>query len=109
FYFHNGGDEEFLIGSADCMKRNLERRVEVVVPVEDPVLREELRAIQDAQLAPGRGAWAMQADGTYVPRWTSDARPSSHQVLIDLAAKRQKQATRRPRRRPRVSVRRPGR
>jgi len=109
YYFHNGGEEEFLIGSADCMKRNLESRVEVVVPVEDPALREELRAMLDAQLAPGRGSWAMQADGTYVPRWTSDGRPSSHQVLIDLAAKRQKEGTRRRRRRPRVFARRPGR
>jgi polyphosphate kinase len=109
YYFHNGGDEEFLIGSADCMKRNLESRVEVVVPVEDPALREELRAMLDAQLAPGRGSWTMQADGTYVPGWTNEDRPSSQQVLIDLAAKRQKHGTRRRRRRPRVFARRPGR
>jgi polyphosphate kinase len=109
YYFHNGGDEEYLIGSADCMKRNLESRVEVVVPIEDPALRADLRAVLDAQLAPGRGSWAMQADGTYVPRWTSDARPASQQVLIDLAAKRQKERTRRRRRRQRVFARRPPR
>ena len=44
--------EEYFIGSADCMKRNLESRVEVIAPVEDPALRKELRAVLDCQLAP---------------------------------------------------------
>ena len=65
YYFRNGGDEEYYIGSADCMKRNLESRVEVVVPVEDPALRDELRAVLDMQLAPNRDAWEMQPDGSY--------------------------------------------
>ncbi|MDH3915992.1 MAG: polyphosphate kinase 1, partial [Chromatiales bacterium] len=38
FYFRNGGEEEYFIGSADCMRRNLESRVEIVVPVEAPKL-----------------------------------------------------------------------
>jgi len=109
YYFHNGGDEEYLIGSADCMKRNLESRVEVVVPVEDAGLREELRGMLDTQLAARRGVWAMQADGSYVPCWTGNDEPSSHQVLIELAAKRQKQGTRRRRRKPRVFARRSAR
>ena len=41
-YFRNGGDEEYFIGSADCMKRNLESRVEVFAPVEDPAHRRDL-------------------------------------------------------------------
>jgi polyphosphate kinase len=109
YYFRNGGDEEYLIGSADCMKRNLESRVEVVVPVEDPTLRHELRAMLDAQLLPGRGSWLMQSDGSYVPRWTTEVRPSTQQVLIDLAAKRQKDGTRRRKRRPQTFARRQGR
>src|SRR6185436_12114992 len=75
YYFRNGGTEEYLLGSADCMKRNLESRVEVVVPVEDPLLREELRAVFEAQLVAARGSWAMQADGTYVARWTGSSAP----------------------------------
>jgi len=84
----------------------LESRVEIVVPVDDPALREELRAMLDAQLAPGRGSWAMHADGSYVPCWTADDGASSQQVLIELAAKRQKEGSRRRRRRPRVFARR---
>ncbi len=47
YYFANGGveDEEILIGSADLMQRNLDHRVEVLVPVEDPVLRAHFRDV----------------------------------------------------------------
>ena len=68
YYFQNGGSEEYFIGSADAMKRNLESRVEVVVPVESPALRAELRAILDIQLANRRNVWDMQSDGSYVQR-----------------------------------------
>jgi polyphosphate kinase len=68
YYFQNGGDEEYFIGSADAMKRNLESRVEVVTPVEDPTLRRDLRDILDAQINDHRNAWEMVSDGTYVQR-----------------------------------------
>jgi polyphosphate kinase len=68
FYFGNGGDEEYLIGSADCMRRNLESRVETVVPVEEPALRKRLREMLDVQLDDHRSAWDMQPDGSYVQR-----------------------------------------
>lgn len=55
FYFYNGGDEEYFIGSADCMKRNLESRVEVVTPVQKPELQAALRQILTIQLDNQRG------------------------------------------------------
>jgi len=66
YYFRNGGAEEYFIGSADCMRRNLESRVEVLVPVEDSTCRQRLRAVLDLQLAPNRNAWIMQSDGAYI-------------------------------------------
>lgn len=95
YYFQNGGDEEYFIGSADAMKRNLESRVEVVTPVEDPLLREELRAILDIQLADRVSAWDMQADGSYVQRQPANEEEAipSQQRLIDLAARRSKKAS----------------
>jgi polyphosphate kinase len=48
--FHNGGAEVIYLGSADMMRRNLNRRIEVMFPINDPVLRTELRMIIDLQL-----------------------------------------------------------
>jgi polyphosphate kinase len=90
YYFRNGGDEEYYIGSADLMKRNLESRVEVVAPVEDDKLRQELRLILDAQLSSRRHAWEMQADGQYIERTDSSGKeaPSAQEIFIQLAQKR---------------------
>ena len=103
FYFHNGGTEEFFIGSADVMKRNFENRVEVVVPVEAPELQEELRAMLDAQLDDRRSGWEMQPDGTYVQLSTEGRKiaRSSHATLFTRAEKRLKEATRLRKRRSR--------
>jgi polyphosphate kinase len=96
FYFRNGGEEEYLIGSADAMQRNLEHRVEVVVPVEDPLLRQDLRAFLDLQWNDRRSAWEMQADGSYLQRLPSPGEEARtcHQLLVELAEKRNKDVTR---------------
>jgi polyphosphate kinase len=92
YYFRNGGKEQYLIGSADAMKRNLEARVEVVVPVEDLKLRRELRTFLDAQLNDVRSAWDMQPDGSYAQRRPADGsdQRGSQEILIELAEKRLK-------------------
>lgn len=96
YYFQNGGDEEYFIGSADCMKRNLESRVEVVTPVEGDTLRLELREMLDMQLADYRNGWEMQPDGSYVKRVPRNEAEEigSQQRMMDLAKQRVKQATR---------------
>lgn len=103
YYFHNGGDEEYYIGSADCMSRNLQGRVEVLVPVEDPELRSELRFVLDSQLEDRRGGWEMQSDGSYVlkaPVADAEAR-SSQALMIERAGSQRREASRLKRRRPR--------
>jgi polyphosphate kinase len=68
FYFANGGDEEVYIGSADWMTRNLDRRVEVVVPVLDPHGKNYLKdTVLAAYLRDNVKARVMNSDGTYVP------------------------------------------
>jgi len=96
YYFQNAGDEEYFIGSADTMKRNLESRVEVVAPVESETLRRDLRNFIDTQLSDQRNAWEMQSDGTYVQRQPRNAHEEKgcQQRLIELAQKRFKQAKR---------------
>jgi len=103
YYFGGGGDEEYFIGSADVMRRNLSHRVEILAPVESPELRRELRFVLDMQLADTRLGWEMRPDGSY--RWryrpgeTKD--PGTHQRMIGWAAERHRDATRLKRRRPR--------
>jgi polyphosphate kinase len=95
YYFRNAGDEEYYIGSADAMQRNLEHRVEVVAPVAEPALREELRTLLDTQLADQRSAWDMRSDGSYVQRQPADpAVKGSQEMLVELAERRQKVARR---------------
>ena len=65
FYFHNNGQEEIYMGSADWMPRNLDKRVEILFPVENPRLMEEVRHILDIQLADNVKAHVLAADGTY--------------------------------------------
>ncbi|MGB1110613.1 MAG: polyphosphate kinase 1 [Gammaproteobacteria bacterium] len=95
FYFLNGGQEEYYIGSADIMKRNLDSRVEVVAPVEDPVLQQDLRMMLDAQLADQRSAWDMKSDGSYEQRQPSEgmSAKSSQEMLIEAADKRRRAVT----------------
>jgi polyphosphate kinase len=110
FYFRNGGNEEYYIGSADCMKRNLESRIEVVAPVEKPALRAELRYLFDTQLSDQRSAWVMQSDGSYVQRRPPKGKRKSakgcHQFFIEHTEKRQREASRLKRRQPKAVLRR---
>jgi len=66
FYFLNGGDEEIYIGSADWMTRNLDRRVEVVVPVLDVQIKKYLKdTLLSAYLRDNVKARVMNSDGVY--------------------------------------------
>jgi polyphosphate kinase len=93
YYFHNGGRAEYYIGSADAMQRNLEKRVEVLCPIEDPRLQAELRFVLDTQLSDQRGSWDMQSDGSYAQRTGLNAKHSQQQ-LIERTERRLKEATR---------------
>jgi len=104
YYFHNGGRPEYYIGSADAMQRNLEKRVEVLVPIEDPRLQSELRFTLDTELSDQRGAWDMQPDGSYTQRTGMGAKHSQVQ-LIERTERRLKEATRLRRRKVQTTTR----
>jgi polyphosphate kinase len=106
YYFRNGGREEYFIGSADCMKRNLESRVEVVAPVEDLNLRKELRRLIDLQLTPNRNQWEMRSDGSYERRPGADNDAGCQQTLIDFEDIRRSEATKISKRRKKGFARR---
>src|SRR5689334_10106150 len=68
FYFSNGGDEEFYIGSADWMARNLKNRIEVVTPLENPSAKAYLKdVLLKAYLNDNVRARELQSDGSYRP------------------------------------------
>jgi len=68
YEFRNGGDTETYLGSADWMPRNLDRRVELVFPVADPLLRARLAHVLDVLFADNLKARELRADGTLVKR-----------------------------------------
>ena len=65
FYFYNDGFEDIYMGSADWMPRNLDKRVEITFPVEDPDLKKRIKDILKIQLADTLKAHIMQPDGSY--------------------------------------------
>ncbi|HUC27971.1 MAG TPA: polyphosphate kinase 1 [Candidatus Acidoferrum sp.] len=70
YYFANGGEEEIYIGSADWMPRNLYERVEVLVPLQDEMLRQRVHhEILDAYLADNRKSRILVKDSTYIRAW----------------------------------------
>lgn len=89
YYFRNADKEEYYIGSADLMKRNLEERVEALTPVDTPELQTQLREILDINLSDQRAAWDMQSDGSYIQRQPKGKNGlSCQEQLIALAQKR---------------------
>jgi polyphosphate kinase len=82
YYFHNGGNEEVYLGSADLMPRNLDRRVEVLFPVQNTTIRDAIVAkILPVQLKDTLKLRLLHRDGTYTRRAITDgAEPLNAQV-----------------------------
>jgi polyphosphate kinase len=83
FSFHRGEEHVYYIGSADLMPRNLDTRVELLTPVEDPELCAELEDTLERCLADDTFAWTLDADEGWIRR-TGDTR-SVHRELMERA------------------------
>jgi len=64
-YFRHGGDSKVFISSADWMPRNLDRRVELLIPVNDPAIHKRLKETLGLYFRDNQNAWEMQSDGSY--------------------------------------------
>jgi polyphosphate kinase len=86
YYFYNAGNEQIYIGSADWMTRNLDRRVEAIVPIEDREIAADLQEILGISLADNRQSWDLQTDGSYLRRQPfPQAKPTStQQILMEM-------------------------
>jgi len=65
YYFYNDGNEEYYMGSADWMPRNLDKRVEIIIPIEDEEIKEKVRHVLEVYIADNEKAYYMQPNGTY--------------------------------------------
>jgi polyphosphate kinase len=91
YFFQNGDDPEVFIGSADWQRRNLEERVETIVPVRDAELRSRLQSVLFWALHDRRDAWELGPDGRYVqltPGDESEADSGFQEVLMKRIAAR---------------------
>jgi polyphosphate kinase len=76
FYFRNGGDEEVFLGSADLMPRNLDRRVEVLFPVNDPAIRRAIiDTILEVYMKDTVNMRMLNQDGDYTRVWPLQGEP----------------------------------
>ncbi|QSV72205.1 MAG: polyphosphate kinase 1 [Aphanizomenon flos-aquae KM1D3_PB] len=87
YYFYNNNQEEIYIGSADWMRRNLDRRVEVITPIKDQEIAKDLQEILGIMLADNRHAWELQPDGNYIQRCPGDNCPeaNSQKTIMSMA------------------------
>ena len=83
YSFHRGDESEYFIGSADLMPRNLDNRVELVVPVEAPNLKEELEDTLQRCFCDDTFAWVLDAEGHWQRRTRGDR--SVHAELVERA------------------------
>lgn len=97
-HFHHGGKPKVFIASADWMPRNLDKRLELMIPVEDPSGRDRLIGFLDTYMADNQNAWILQKDGTY-KRASSKSRQKvrSQKALYDAACNAIAEAHRSPR------------
>jgi polyphosphate kinase len=86
YYFHNGGEPEYYIGSADWMSRNLDYRVEAITPIIAPTLQRELDFILKTDWADHRQAWELNAEGSYIRRRPLRGK-GSQQIFMDRATR----------------------
>ena len=75
YHFGNGGDAEVYIGSADLMARNLDRRIEAVVRIEDPDARLRLIEVLALAMRDNASVWRLDGDGSWVRKQPKDGEP----------------------------------
>jgi len=88
YAFERGDEQVVYIGSADLMPRNLDTRVELVTPVEDPVLRDDLLDTLERSLADNTNSWELQPDSTWRRRHADgEERSVQRELMLGHAAR----------------------
>ena len=92
FWFENGGREEFYIGSADWMPRNLNDRVELMIPVKDAELCERLKKMVTLELNDNQKAHIMQSDGMWIKEVAPENKVGAQAEFQKIAEERDQEA-----------------
>jgi polyphosphate kinase len=82
YWFEGGEETTVLIGSADLMPRNLDRRIEVLVPIENARARQELAAVLDSAFSDTTNAWRLATDGSWSRDGATNGKPHTHQAAM---------------------------
>lgn len=91
FWFRNGGREEIYIGSADWMPRNLNDRVELMIPISDDSLKQRIKEMILLQLADNQKAYLMQSNGTWIKNIAMEDRVCAQEIFQQIAEIRSKE------------------
>ncbi len=85
FYFHHSGEHIYALGSADWMHRNLDNRVEAIILIEKPELKEYLQFLVNIYLHDNQQRWQLHADGIYtrIEKQNGQRKVSTHKVLMN--------------------------
>ncbi len=85
FWFYNDHDPKVFLGSADWMRRNLDRRVEAVTPIEEGELKKQLEDILDIYFKDNIDAWEMQSNGEFIQKMQAGERRCAQVELMNFA------------------------
>ena len=91
FWFRNGGREEIYIGSADWMPRNLNDRVELMIPISDDLLKQRIKEMILLQLADNQKAYLMHSNGTWIKNVATEDRVCAQEIFQQIAEIRSKE------------------
>lgn len=91
FWFRNGGREEIYIGSADWMPRNLNDRVELMIPISDDSLKQRIKEMILLQLADNQKAYLMHSNGTWIKNVATEDRVCAQEIFQQIAEIRSKE------------------
>ncbi len=87
FYFRNGGHEEVYMSSADWMRRNLDKRLEILFPVKDETLKNRIKRALQIYFKDNQFSWQLNSDGSYTPRKRKGKAVRAQQALYEQSAK----------------------
>jgi polyphosphate kinase len=96
FIFDAGGSSTYLIGSPDLMPRNLDHRIELVAPIEDPRAQQNLSRAFDVWLADNTAAWELSSEGRWMklrPRKGERSKPSQNAFMRTARAHARRRST----------------